>query len=316
MIHYRTFRNTDPPHLVEIWRSQPPQRGLAQPMSLALFEQHVLSKPYFDAEGLIVALDDDKPVGFAHAAFGATDDEQGVLYTFGCTALMMVRANYQRQGIGAELLARCEGYLRGQGATVLYAGEISPLNAFYLGLYGGSELPGVLDSTPQAQQLFRSHGYREIDRSTVMHLDLRRFRAAIDRQQLQIRRSTVVEVQDDPRPRSWWQACLYAPLERTNYTLRDRSDNLPVARATLWAMTPLAMNWGMQAAGLVDIEVEVAHQRQGLATFLLGEMFKRLMAQGVALVEVQTMLRNAPAIALYKKLGFEEVDQGAVYRKE
>ena len=30
--------------------------------------------------------------------------------------------------------------------AVLYAGGINPLNSFYLGLYGGSEIPGVLQS--------------------------------------------------------------------------------------------------------------------------------------------------------------------------
>lgn len=316
MIHYRPFLNTDPPHLVEIWRSQPPERGLAQPMSLELFEQHILSKPYFDREGFIVAVDDDKPVGFAHAAFGSCDDEHDMTYVWGCTALVMVRANYQRQGIGSELLALSEAYLKSHGAKVLYAGEMRPLNAFYLGLYGGSELPGVLDSTPHAQSLFKARGYREIDRCTVLHLDIKRFRAPVDRKQLQIRRSTTVRTDDDPQPRSWWQACLYAPYLWNTYTLVNREDNQQLAQATFWCMTPLATNWGVHAAGLVDVQVDDAHQRQGYATFLLTEAFKNLQAQGITLIEAQTMQRNGPALALYKKLGFHKVDEGAVYRKE
>lgn len=316
MIHYRPFRNTDPPHLVEIWRSQPPERGLAQPMSLELFEQHVLSKPYFDREGFLVAVDDEKPVGFAHAAFGATDDEQGLAYSLGCTALLMVRANYQRQGIGTQLLARSEEYLRSRGASVLYAGAMRPMNAFYLGLYGGSELAGVLNSTPHAQQLFAARGYREVDRCSVLHLDLKRFRAVVDRKQMQIRRSTTLVIRDDAPPPNWWQACLYAPYCRTTFELLDRGDGRTIAHATSWSMTPLAANWGVHAAGLVDLEVVADRQRQGYATFIIGEAFKHLLAQGMSLVEVQTMFRNAPAIAMYKKLGFVEVDQGVVYRKQ
>ena len=71
---------------------------------------------------------------------------------------------------------------------MLYAGGIRPLNAFYLGLYGGSELAGVLDSEPKAQHLFKSLGYREIDRSLALHRSLAGFRPSIDRQQMQIRR--------------------------------------------------------------------------------------------------------------------------------
>lgn len=316
LIHYRPFRNTDPPHLVEIWRSQPPERGLAQPMSLELFEQHVLSKPYFDRAGLIIALDDDKPVGFAHAAFGASDDEQGLSQMLGCTTLLMVRANYQRQGIGSELLRQAEEYLRSRGSTVLYAGAIRPLNAFYLGLYGGAELPGVLNSTPHAQALFQARGYREVDRCRVFHLDLKRFRAVVDRQQMQIRRGTTIVKHDDAPATTWWQACLYAPYFRTVYELQDRNDSRPIARAACWSMTPLATNWGVHAAGLVEVEVVAERQRQGIATFLIGEVCKSLLAQGMSVVEVQTMERNTAALGLYKKLGFVEVDQGVVYRKQ
>jgi hypothetical protein len=55
LTEYRAFRNTDPPQLAEIWRSQPPSRGLMQPMSVAILEHYVFSKPTFDSAGLIVA---------------------------------------------------------------------------------------------------------------------------------------------------------------------------------------------------------------------------------------------------------------------
>jgi hypothetical protein len=70
----RPFRNSDPPHLATIWRSQPPQRGLAQPINASLLELCVFSKQFFDPEGLLVATRDEVPVGFAHAAFGPNDD--------------------------------------------------------------------------------------------------------------------------------------------------------------------------------------------------------------------------------------------------
>ena len=60
MISYRSFRNSDTPLLVEVWRSDP--RGLAQPVSVEIFEQIVLAKPYFENKGLIL-LDDGKAAG-------------------------------------------------------------------------------------------------------------------------------------------------------------------------------------------------------------------------------------------------------------
>ena len=46
--------------MAEIWRDQPPQRGLMQPVTAGILEQFVFSKPYFDPDGLIVALSDER----------------------------------------------------------------------------------------------------------------------------------------------------------------------------------------------------------------------------------------------------------------
>lgn len=315
MISYRTFRNSDTPQLADIWRNQPPERGLMQPMSADLFEQFVLAKPYFDNQGLTVAVDEGRAVGFAHAAFGPSDDESRLSYDFGVTCLVLVRQDYQRRGIGAQLLARSEAYLRNRGAKVLYAGGIAPLNGFYLGLYGGSELPGVLDSDPQAQRLFLSQGYREIDRTLVLHRELSSFRPVVNRDQLQIRRRSVVQIVNDPASATWWEACAWSLLPRTRFELSLRDSPAVAATATFWSIQPLAKSWGVNAAGLVGLEVTESCRRQGLATFLLGEAFRQLQAQGVSLIEVQTMQRNAAAQKLYDRLGFRLADQGAVYRK-
>ncbi len=316
MIEYRPFRNTDPPDLVDIWRSQPRERGLTQPMSVELFEQSILAKPYFDRAGLIVAADGDTLLGFAHAGFGARDDEQGLSTVWGTTYLVMVRANYQRQGIGRRLLAESEAYLKSHGAQVLYAGGIRPLNAFYLGLYGGSEMPGVLDSTPEAQQLFKAHGYREIDRTHVLNLEVSRFRPVVDRTQMQIRRSTQLQETADPRANTWWEACTFGGFERTRFELLAKDDGRKLSTVTFWLMQSLSANWGVQAAGLIDLATIESEQRHGYATYLLGEALRRLQGMGITLIEAQTMAHNTAARSLYQKLGFHEVDQGAVFRKQ
>ena len=220
-----------------------------QPVSADLLEQLVLAKPYFENAGLIVAVDDGVPIGFAHAGFGPTADEHGLSTEMGTTCMLMVRSNYQRLGIGAELLSRSEQYLQGRGTKVLYAGCIRPLNAFYLGLYGGSEMPGVLDSNPKAQQLFRSQGYREIDRTVVMQRTLSGFRPVVDRRQMQIRRRSVLEMTEDPPPRTWWDACTYGGFERTRFQLwPGRAANCwPKPRSgtsSPWLRAGACMPWG------------------------------------------------------------------------
>jgi ribosomal protein S18 acetylase RimI-like enzyme len=316
LIRYRTFRNSDPPALAEIWRSQPEEHGRLQRMSAALFEQLVLAKPYFDSAGLVVAVDDDQPVGFAHAAFGPNEGGQRLSTQCGSTCLVMVHPQYRGRGIGAELLARTEEYLRARGAQVIYGGGIAPLNGFYLGLYGGSELPGILDTDSAEQRLFQSHGYREIDRVHVLEKKLAGYRPAIDRNQMAVRRRSTVTAVDDPPAANWWEACAWSGLEATRYELALRDAGRVVAHVTTWTVEPLSTSWGVRAAGVVGLEVDEGFRRQGIASYLMGDVMRQLASQGTTLVQVQTMHWNQPALKLYEKLGFQLVDQGAVYRKE
>ena len=316
MIWYRVFRNSDPPALAEIWRSQPAEHGRVQPMSAALFEQFVLSKPYFDNAGLIVAVDDDRPIGFAHAAFGPSETGQCLTTRFGSTCLVIVRTEYRRQGVGTALLARSEAYLRERGAQVIYGGGIAPLHGFYLGLYGGSELPGVLDTDVGEQRLFQSHGYREIDRVHVLERPLAGYRPPVDRNQLLVRRRSTIAALPDPPAVNWWEACAWSGLDQTRYELSLRDAGCVVASASTWSLEPLSAGWGVRAAGLVALEVDESVRRQGIATHLVSEVMRQLASQGVGLIQVQTMRGNQPALKLYEKLGFRLVDQGAVYRKD
>jgi ribosomal protein S18 acetylase RimI-like enzyme len=228
----------------------------------------------------------------------------------------MVLPEYRRRGIGAELLARSEDYLRRRGAQVIYGGGIAPLNGFYLGLYGGSELPGILDADAGEQRLFQSHGYREIDRVHVFERLLGGFRPAIDRCQMQVRRRSTITAIDDPPAANWWEACAWSGLEPTRYELALRDAGRVVAYASTWTIEPLSTGWGQRAAGVVGLEVAEECRRQGIATYLMGDIMRQLAAQGTTLVQVQTMQWNQPAVKLYEKLGFRLVDQGAVYRKE
>jgi ribosomal protein S18 acetylase RimI-like enzyme len=316
VIHYRTFRNSDPPVLVDIWRARAQERGLIQPMSTALFEELVLSKPYFENEGLIVALDEEKPVGFVHAGFGPNEDQSGLSMEHGVTCMLIVRPDYRRLGIGQELLARSEAYLRSRGARVLYAGGIRPHNPFYLGLYGGSELPGVLDSDADAQRRYRARGYQDVDRTRLYHRELAGFRPPVDRQQMQIRRQKVVHATVDPPTTTWWEACTMGAFDRTRFELVGRDGGPPVASMTVWSMEPISASSGVRSTGLYDLQVSAAERRKGMAVFLLSEAFRQLQAAGVSRVEAQAMQDNEMAARLLIKLGFQQVDQGVVLRKD
>jgi ribosomal protein S18 acetylase RimI-like enzyme len=316
LIRYRPFRNTDPPHLAEIWRLQPPLRALLQPISVAILDRLVLSKPYFDRFGFIVAVEDDKPIGFVHAGFGATADGSDLSPERGVTCMLMVTPHAQRDEIARELLVQSEDYLVRRGAKRLYGGCIEPLNPFYLGLYGGSELPGVLASHAQLVELFPKHGYHEVDRTVIMHRATANYRPIIDRTQMSVRKRYKLELVPDPPTTSWWEACTIGMTERIRFQLVPKDGGPAAAVATFWDVEPLASSWGLRAMGLMRMATAGDKRRQGLATYLLGECIRELQQQGIGQIELQCMQQNEAAQKLYAKHGFIKVDAGIVFCKD
>lgn len=284
-------------------------------MTACLLEQFLFSKHHFDPRGLIVAAREGVPIAFAHAGFGPSDESQELDTSLGVTHRVMVDPAENDEGLPRELLARSEEYLTGHGARVLYGGGIRPLDAFYLGLYGGSELPGILDSDPALQQLFSQAGYRIIDRVVVLHCDLSSFRAPVTWATRQWNRTTHLDLASDGDASTWWRRCTTGCIESQEFELRGRSDEL-LASTTLWDLEPLASTWGVRAVGILDLRVVESMRRKGIATHFLSELIKQLRIQGVGLVEAQTMIGNQPALDMYKKLGFTEADRGAVFRKD
>ena len=315
MLTYRTFRNIDPPLLTSIWRSRAEQAGLASPISVDVLEQYVFAKLYFDYHGLVLAFEDREAVGFAHAGFGPSEDERSVSTELGTTCLILARPDCRTADVAAGLLEHSETYLRNRGAKVFYGGGIRPLNAFYFGLYGGSEMPGVLETDRPAQEAYLSRGYEEIDRTLALGLDLAAFEAPIDRQQMQIRRQMLVEVSADLPPRTWWEACVLGEFDVTRFDLTPRGGGPAVASAAFRSME-LAANLGSgKTVGLIELYVDEAYRRRGLAVFLLSEAFRQFARQGIATIEAQAMQHNVAALGMYRKLKFRQTGEGSVFRK-
>src|SRR5262249_51183336 len=135
-------------------------RAIARLRHSSVLERHVFSRPFFDPSGLIIADENGKPVGFAHAGFGPNQRETMLARGQGTTCLIVVRPSHQRRGIGSELLLRSEAYLKERGAQTLFAGLGRPLTPFYFGLFGGSNMPGMLLSEKAAAPFMEVHRYR------------------------------------------------------------------------------------------------------------------------------------------------------------
>lgn len=317
MIQYRPFLTSDALALAEIWNEQIPIRARAIPMTPSLFERFVFSKPYFDRDGLIVAVDaGNRPVGFVHAGFGADDDGRRLDLCRGVVSMLQTTEHPGREETMAALLARGEEYLRGRGAKLLYAGEIFPLDPFYLGLYGGSEAGGLAESDEPLVTFYRTRHYREIDRVTIFQRPVRGIGTFFDPRQAGIQRRYIFETIYEPMPETWWEACSQAALSRVRFQLRDKGSGAVHASVTFTDMETFYTAYGRHAIGLVDLWVADEARRQGLAGELICRAVRHASCEGKELIESQTMQSNTAAVGLYGKLGFKPVEQSIVFRKE
>jgi ribosomal protein S18 acetylase RimI-like enzyme len=315
VIHYRTFRNADPPGLVEVWNDAFTGRGAVRMQNTTWMEYFLFAKPYFDPESLIIALADEQIVGFAWTGFGPNDSESALDCGSGVISLLGVASSYRRQGIGSELLHRAEAYLSGRGSNELFAGPMYPLNPYTFGLYGGSYSPGFLDSDPLARPFLEHTGYGVESSCLVFQRSMQRPLNVVDGRFAAHRLR--YEIHAGPfQGTTWWQECVLGPVELHEYRLQDKLTGRTAARALLWEMETYTQLWNEHAIGITDIVVPVEMRRQGLAKFLMAQMLRYLQDQFFSIVEMQVHADNSAGIDLLRGLGFEQVDTGHIYRKK
>ncbi len=316
MVQYRSFRNTDPPGLVEIWNESFAGRGVARLRHPSVLERHVMAKSYFDPAGLIVAEENGEPAGFVHAAFGPNQRETLLSKSVGIICMLGVRPAFRKHGIAAELLKRGESYLKERGAQTINAGMMRPLTPFWFGLYGGSDLPGVLLSDNDAAPFLESQGYRSWDTTLVFQRQLDHPVNVADGRFVNLRRRYDVRILPRIAVGTWWQECVLGLVEPVEFRLEDKASGKPVARATAWEMEAFSCTWNQPAVGILDVQVRDELRRQGLAKFLLAQLLRYLQDQYFGLAEIQTLEQNLPAVNLIRSVGFDQVDTGRIYKKQ
>lgn len=316
MVQYRSFLNQDPPGLVEVWNEAFTGRGAAQLRNASPLERHVFAKPYFDPDGLIVAHEDATCAGFIHAGFGPNRNESALSTASGVICLLGVRPAYRDRGIGAELMDRATAYLRGKGARTIYAGQLRPLTPFYLGLYGGCDLPGFLASDEAAAPFLESCGYRACDTCLVFQRRLDQALNLVDARFAALRRKYTMRMVPRSGAGTWWQEAVLGPLEPFEFRLEETATSRIVARAEAWEMEGFSWRWGVPSAGILSMQVREDLRRQGLGKFLVSQILRYLQEQYYGIIEVQVMERNQACVKLFQTLGFEQVDFGRQYRLE
>jgi ribosomal protein S18 acetylase RimI-like enzyme len=306
---YRTFRNTDPPGLVEVWNDTFTGRGAVRLPSSSLLERHLFAKPTFDPAGLVLAWNDGACVGFACAGTCPGEGDVGV------TALVGVRPAFQRRGIGRELLRRCEEYLTAQGARLLHGGGHGAACPLTMGLYGGSEPSGFLCSDPAAEPFFVAAGYRIERRRLVLQRALDEQVRFFDPRFAVLRQRFEVQFGPPRSLQSWRRECLYGAVDPLQAVVTDRQSGAVAGRALVWDMEGFSLRWQRPAAGILDFVVEPPFRRQGLAKYFMVHVLRLLQEQFFAVAEMH-LDAHADTLGFLQQAGFAQVDTGQIYVKD
>ncbi len=315
MIHYRSFRNTDPPVVAAIWNECLTGRGAYALRIVGALERGVFGKPYFDPKGMILAFDDTTPLGFIHAGFGPNAEQNDVDRRLGVISLMATRPGFRHRGVGKELLRLCEQYLRDRGAETIHAGPARPNNPYYFGLYGGSDAPGVLLSDPLMGKFFVKHGYVEKERHIVMQRRLEQPIAVTDARFPVLRKRFDVTIQPRTGLGSWWQESVLGPVEPVELRVEDRATRQSVGRALVWEMEGFSYRWNSPAAGIMEMNIREDLRREGVGRYFLAHLLRYLQEQYFGICECQLPACNVGARRLLDTMAFHPVDEGVVYVK-
>jgi GNAT superfamily N-acetyltransferase len=315
MISYRTFRNSDPPHLLELWHAAGLARGAALGITQDAFEMSVFASLCFDPRGLVLAECDGRVVGFCHAGFAARADETAMDPSRGIICAVMVHPEFRRRGIGRALVARVEQFLRERGAAQILAGAAAPNDPFYTGIYGGAANAGFLRSDAAAEPFFAALGYLPRQQVLVFQRPLRGYRDPVDFRMTSLRRQTQLAAGDCPDRLTWWWAVRYSRWDTLQFMLLSRQDDELLAQVTLIGLDCYMPRWRERAIGLRELKVPERHRRKGYAKLLLCEVFKKLRDESITLAELHVGAENMAGLALMRSLEMQPIDVGVVYER-
>lgn len=315
-MRFRKFRNDDPPQLFELCRRVELGRGAARPESIQAFEIAVYSLPYFDPEGLIIAEENGKVVGFVHAGFGFSKDLNRIDRSQGVICWLVVAGDHHRHGIGKELISRGEDYLRERGAKTIHAGQSRYRDPFYFGLYGGARCSGFLKSDALADPFLKSVGYQPIEQTSVFQRDLTTTRDPMNIKLMNLRRKTELVISEQPPEASFWWLTHFGNIESMYFSLQEKSSSREIiASLTVVGLDHFIGRWGERVIGLVDVHVIPTHRGLGYGTTLVVESLRRLKSEFITRAEVHVSEQHPDALKAIEIACFQKIDTAIVYRK-
>ena len=325
MLTVRSFRNEDPPRLLKLWRHTQrcrTQFSLLPALSLNQLQTQILGLPMFENRSIMLAFEDDMPVGYIHTAFVPTRDGYSFDHTTGQICFLCVDSTYPgAAGAAAALIRAGEDHLWRLGARTIFGGSPSPSVPFYTAFYSGGEAVGILHSDEIVVNAFHKANYHIHQATSWFHLDFRNYTPVITAETVGHYGTIDIEISEVTRAKTWWEGCTFVNGIWFDAKAVFTQTNRLVARLRTRVTYPDAENFSTMygktwLASLMELRIHPEFSDKGVEKYLLGELLQYLAAQNqIARVEAHTA-EGTPLFALLRSQSWKEWDSGTIFVKE
>ena len=312
----RSFLNTDTPVLTKIWNQHHASIGSNSATTVSIWDTAVLSKPYFDARELVLAVDPlNGPVGFVHYGFVGNRGLEHLSKDHSAIHALCVLPGPDEDRIAELLLDHAEQDLTARGAqscSALGGGERS---GFYLGIAEGDNLMGVLASDAKSQRWFLKAGYQPVRPTECWALDLTMFRPPMDRLQIQARRTCTVGQILDENFDDWWTSVVLGHCDQTRFHLMVKPIARIVSVLKCWFPDPGILGLDSSIVRIMLEEPPESDEAREQFVYLMAESLRQLQQERKRLVQVVVSAEKHRTVSLLNRLGFKSVQHGLVFEK-
>lgn len=312
----RSFLNSDTPALSKLWNQHHASVGSLSVTSTNIWDTAVLSKPYFNADELIIAVDSlNDPVGFIHYGFVGNRGLEHLSNDHAAVHALCVRPGPDENAISELLLQHAESDLTKRGAQSCSAIGGGERSGFYLGIADGDNLMGVLANDFKSQNWFTKAGYQPVRPTECWELVLATFRPPMDRMQIQARRSCTVGQILDENFDDWWTSVVLGHCDQTRFHLMVKPIASIVAILKCWYPDPGILGLDASVVRLILDEPPEEEEAREQFVYLLAESLRQLQQERKRLVQVVVSAEKHRTVRLLNRLGFKSSLHGLVLEK-